>query len=466
YHSHGAGINAKSGMTIDGSSLDPVTGNFTRPRWYTVGSKESIQLAMLALALNGVTSEGYDPLDYFHYPIDLTPEERTYINTGDSRLDNVLGTLYRKIATLEKFNKELPGYGGYIPWIGVVDSGLRQEVKADASVPSLDEGQMAWGLYAVAHVLGKKQYKDHTQLGLRYRKYFDLMADNAFTIFFNRTKNYFAMSAFVGQNDKPVAENHYRSDSDYPSVGPWDGECMGIFGDLFAKFETPEQREKAWTLRIDSKDWTIPPGTITVQKGWTYSAHEAWKYFQLPYHDVPIQRRLLANCEKARTWYSHINKMPGFGSAAYNTSENYVTSVGIPPLATGPVQYTDFYTPYGGFPVLMANHTVGLVWYNNMLKGPAMQGPYGSTESALNDGTAVCSKTSWDTKASIVAILGGTGHIVKEALILDCKWQAFYDRIQTTYSKAFPVLLGEDIPYALPNYTPAANSARPDYTLC
>lgn len=31
-------------------------------------------------------------------------------------------------------------------------------------------------------------------------------------------------------------------------------------------------------------------------------------------------------------------------------------------------------TPYGAFPVIVANQSVGLVWYLTMLQGPKMQG--------------------------------------------------------------------------------------------
>ncbi|GAM25323.1 hypothetical protein SAMD00019534_084980, partial [Acytostelium subglobosum LB1] len=467
YHSHDVGINTKCGMTHDGTALDKITGNSTNPRRYTFGSKEAFQLALLAIALNGSTPHGYDPLDYFHIPIELTAAEKAIINTGDPRLDTVLVTLYRKMDTLEKFNKALPGYGGYIPFLGVRDNGLETTVKTDTDVGSLDDGLMVWGVYAVSHELGKTRYKDHVQLSLRYRKWFDMMADNAVTMFWNRTALHFAMSARMKQNDIPVASNTYWSNSPYASQGPLDGEPMGIFGDMFGTFESQELRDKTWNIfKVNKVDWTTPSGVITVQKGWTYSPHESYKYLLLPYQDVEIQRRLLSNCEKARTWYSNLNGYPGMFGASYNSSSKYFVDVGVPPLSAHDKLKTDYYTPYGAFPTIMANHPVGLVWYNNMLKGPAMQGPYGSTESGMNDGTSVSSIISWDTKTSIVAILGGIGDIVRDALILDCKYQTFIDRIQTTYTKAFPVLKGEDIPYAMPKVTAPANAERADFTLC
>ncbi|GAM25328.1 hypothetical protein SAMD00019534_085030 [Acytostelium subglobosum LB1] len=172
---------------------------------------------MLALELNGPTAKGYDPLDYFHYPINLTSNERKLIHTGDSRLDNALVTAYRKMDTLERFKAQQPGYGGHVPWNGVNDNGLDNDTQTDTSVPSLDNGEMVWGIYAVAHVL-KQKYPDHAQLATRYRNYFDLLANNAITVFLNRTSFYFAMSAVVGANNVSVAKNTYRSDGIYSSA--------------------------------------------------------------------------------------------------------------------------------------------------------------------------------------------------------------------------------------------------------
>jgi len=84
-------------------------------------------------------------------------------------------------------------------------------------------------------------------------------------------------------------------------------------------------------------------------------------------------------------------------------------------------------TPYGAFPVILANYSVGLAWYHNMLKGPKMQGQYlnyfffdtwrhfwhllplkgplGSTEGINNIGTEISPVTTWDTKITTVATL-------------------------------------------------------------
>ena len=56
-------------------------------------------------------------------------------------------------------------------------------------------------------------------------------------------------------------------------------------------------------------------------------------------------------------------------------------------------------TPYAAFPTFLASEEVGYVWYYNMLAGPRMQGPYGSTESVNLAGTEISPVITWDSKS-------------------------------------------------------------------
>ena len=73
---------------------------------------------------------------------------------------------------------------------------------------------------------------------------------------------------------------------------------------------------------------------------------------------------------------------------------------GIPSIAFEPnVDWrTDVVTPYGIYTLALSNVSVALQWYHNMLIGPRMQGPYGSTESVNRNGTEICPLTTWDSK--------------------------------------------------------------------
>ena len=55
-------------------------------------------------------------------------------------------------------------------------------------------------------------------------------------------------------------------------------------------------------------------------------------------------------------------------------------------------------TPYGAFPCALSNRSVAIQWYHNMLLGPRMQGPFGSTEAVLLNGTEISPLTTWDSK--------------------------------------------------------------------
>lgn len=59
-------------------------------------------------------------------------------------------------------------------------------------------------------------------------------------------------------------------------------------------------------------------------------------------------------------------------------------------------------TPYAVFPVILANQSVGLVWYNELLKAPKMQGPLGSTEAINTKGTKISPVVTWDSKITTV----------------------------------------------------------------
>ena len=77
-------------------------------------------------------------------------------------------------------------------------------------------------------------------------------------------------------------------------------------------------------------------------------------------------------------------------------------------------------TPYGAFPTILANPIVGLLWYNNMLKGPSMQGPHGSTESVNINGTEISPLVTWDSKiTTLLALTGGIANITRAGLQQD-----------------------------------------------
>jgi len=164
------------------------------------------------------------------------------------------------------------------------------------------------------------------------------------------------------------------------------------------------------------------------------------------------------NCERARTVNSNLLQIAGLYASVNGVSNSsdqnvaYISATGIQQIAFEEVQRKDVITPYGSFPSILANFSVGLVWYLNMLKGPRMQGPYGSTEGVNLNGTMISPLMTWDSKiTTVVSMLGGIVQLTSRVMQNDPKvWQRFNMVVNREYSLAFPHLNGEDIPLALP----------------
>ena len=98
--------------------MDVTTGEPYGPaHQFTASSKESIHVALLALALDNNT---YAKLIY-------TEEE-------------AVSLLERKIKTYENFDQDYPGYGGFLPWVAVNNGVVTPTWDWTDGVPSLDNG--------------------------------------------------------------------------------------------------------------------------------------------------------------------------------------------------------------------------------------------------------------------------------------------------------------------------------------
>eukprot|EP01133_Synstelium_polycarpum_P015943 gene15943-18953_t len=455
FHKHKVGIEEETGMTIDGCSLDYFTGNLTSTRRYTAPSKESLHLMIMAIALNGTTPHGDDALDFFHLPIPRTDQENIDLPT---------------------FLRLYPCLGGWQPWGGSsIEKGINVD-DDDESVPGLDNGQMAWGLYAVQYVLETK-YPQHAVLAQRAKAYLDRLGQTVAPVFYDKNGGISMKTVLRGPVTQPWGTCKWESqaDDEWYLDDMYEGELMAVYTDLFSTLPQ-EEKDKIWALkmRFYYKDvYKTPMGDITYAEGWTFSSHEQWKYLQIPYQEIPLHRRLLANAEKLKTWWANINNYPGLFAACYNTTTpdlklgGYYVPFGVKPAARGTIRRNDTYTPYGACAVPLVDHTAGLVWYHNMLQGPAMQGPYGSTEAGAMDGTQIAAKLSWDTKGTtVVGLLGGTGLIVKDALIRDGKWARFQQVLGDTYATKFTEIIGDEVPMAYPSVTVPHPGVVKDFTLC
>lgn len=66
---------------------------------------------------------------------------------------DALTLLALKLATYQRFNATYPGFAGFLPWVGVNSGVVSPTPDWEDRVPSLDNGEWVWGLYAVVQAL-------------------------------------------------------------------------------------------------------------------------------------------------------------------------------------------------------------------------------------------------------------------------------------------------------------------------
>lgn len=478
FHQHGVGINMVSGLTYDGHGLDFNTGNIHDPlHSFSAPSKESLHLAMLALALNGDKKA----------QIFLFPEY------PELAITRGIALLTRKISSYEKFNAMYPGFGGFFPWYTVTDDGMTLLPNWSDAVPSLDNGELIWGLVAVTQVLETQGYD--SVLAQRYRAQLDKMAKNAAVMFYDGGGKIRGVSKIFNITAEPTAQNYALQTPCSPPCyldDPYEGELMAFFLELFADFSTlynstqiEKEKESIWIYKrakLQRAEYVTPTNeSITVEKGWWFSAHEKWKYLMMPYLDISINRRIFMNGEKARTWNSAVNQIPGMFASVTDVAQpdnyypGYISATGVQSIAFEQVLRTDVVTPYSSYPAMLANQTIGLAWYHTMISGPAMQNPFGSTESVNVTGTAISPVVTWDSKiTTVTAMCGGVAGINRGFLqrskfdSRSSAYQRFSDIVEREWGMVFPEgeIHGEDLPFAIPSVDIPHTDQRPDFTEC
>jgi hypothetical protein len=215
-------------------------------------------------------------------------------------------------------------------------------------------------------------------------------------------------------------------------------------------------------------------GPITVQEGFWFSSHEQWKVLQMPYYDDPLVKRLFVNAERVRTCNSVLmGQNAGLFASVNNVTDlttgqidGYISYAGIPSIARQTIQELDVITPYGAFPTILVDKAVGLAWYKNMLDAPAMQNPYGSSESIRRDGSAWSSFVSWDSKIlNVAAVIGGSADLARNKMQREGVYDEFRRVLDREYRAVFSDVKGEDVEMCLPDYQ-VPTGIIDDYTEC
>lgn len=338
---------------------DPVTGlpstDGLHP--FSAASKEALHLSLIAKALLG------------------NEYARLFFNVSANGADinqHLIQLLTGKMKAYESFDKTYPGYGGYLPWFHVVkiNGSLAPQPDWNYRVPSLDNGEWVWGLYAVSNAL-----LDVGERGLAFRYSMKLkqLANNAKMMFYQPKSGKYA--AEVKINDiysQPSPAQYHDNIPGYALDDPYEGELFTVFCDLFCGWNSTAERDQIWVNKRAKLQPVTYHMVITTQKGWWFSAHEQWKILELPYMDTKYASKVLANAEAARTLASL--KDPGLKASITGISgecgdRGYVSDCGIQELSFQQVTCNSIVTPYAATPVMMVSLPVGLMWYANMVNG-------------------------------------------------------------------------------------------------
>ena len=493
------GYHAATGMTLDGHRWTVEEGlPLGEPHLFTAASKESLHLSLLAQALSGI------------------PAAQTFISPSNpaNASARALEVLALKINTLDAFFDTFPGFGGFLPsatasseqqqqrpvgrgghcsfrsfsvfvsshddrWVYVSDAGLTPTADFNSSVPSLDNGQMFWGAYAVAKQLQGAAYRHvlHTPLSLRlsgraqtsndelylspqttlaqrWTNMYERMVANALIVFYDARTN-----SSVGQLrtvslivDRSLAIDPalpaLQASANYQRVpgqagpayldDPYEGELFTNMAFLFGDWSwTGASSDSVWVLKramLQPVGFLVPANAdgagnpalatfLTLEKGYWFSGHEKWKFWMMPYQSSEWSAQVFRAGELARSWSSVINGLPGGFASAAGMAESdtqdtgYVSDCGIAALAWEPVSNKDILTPYAFAALMLASRSHGLSWYHNFLLAPRAQTCFGSLEALNRTGSNFAPLSTWDTKVTtLVAMNGGLGPLVAAAL--------------------------------------------------
>ncbi len=232
FHQPYVSYNPTTGMTYDGTAINYTTGAACQPlHSFSAPSKEAVHVAVLLKAILG------DPLAQLF----VAPQ------APESAAAAALALLELKIGSYEAFNASWPGYGGFLPWFSVADNGTAPLPSWATTVPALDNGELAWSLFAVGDALRDKS----PALAARYMRYFEYMAATSIPVFYSGS-GCIRTVATIANTSLPPSQNHYSQNC----VGvcclddPYEGELFAWLMDLYAPWKafnySHHERDQIW----------------------------------------------------------------------------------------------------------------------------------------------------------------------------------------------------------------------------
>ncbi|SPO01984.1 probable GPI anchored protein [Cephalotrichum gorgonifer] len=436
FHQNDISYNTANGMSYDGVQLDWVTGDATEVHTFSAASKEALQIMLYSHAIAGSKEAARF----------LTPDKP---QDAPAFAASIMET---KLKTYLRFNETYPGFGGFLPWMTTSNQDVSPTTDWENRVPGLDNGELLWAVYAVIQALEKSHNKSFLKLAEGWQAWLDYTKSTAPKIFHLGGGRVCAVIAIADQTlavDDPKQE--YSCEGDSLLDDPYEGELLTYFIHHFSNLSDAD-KESLWEVKrakLRSVEYHKGGvGPITVQEGYWFSSHEPWKVLEMPFFDVDIVRRIYHNAERARTCNSVVTGIPGLYASVNNSTDpetdaimGYISPAGIPSISVRNDSYLDVITPYGAWPTIMFNKSVGLAWWRNMAAGKKMQNPFGSTESTRVDGELISALVTWDSKVTtVVALLGGVGDLVREKMKADGIYDEFIRITEREHTRVFKEL--------------------------
>ena len=450
FYQAGVGYDGATGMTFDGHEVDFKSGKLRgQPRAFSAASKESLHLILLTKALTGEHLA----------EVLMSPDVKQPKLARAAALD----VLERKISTYEQFDRDYPGYGGFLPWYKVDQGKIAPTADWQTRVPGLDNGQLAWSLYLTANTL-----KDlgETKLAARYEHHLEKMRANVVRMFYDPTAKKMRAEATLGRSNTlgPTKNRYLNKQKDYFLDDSYEGLLLCHFADLMGDWSAhPEGKEAVFASpRRKPVALATKAGAITTSQGHWFSSHEDWGYLVLPFRDVPVVDTLFRNSQRARTAWSASHGWNGLMASTHqpvddNQLNGYVSALGISPIGKLPTVGRPIFAPYASFPLALVDKPLFVSWLSSMMKAPGMNGPYGIGESFSDNGTHAPVLT-WDGKAlPLVAFMGGIGPDVAKLLKRDGLYDRFRTRVEHDFARFDGVSIkGSQLPYTAPPSVAAA----------
>lgn len=313
---------------------------------------------MMALALNGHAIARNFFLSSMQHSSLVTPSDRTKSSASSTSsklrmeisqqdIDTfILSTLKTKLKSYELFDNRYPGFGSLLPWFKVEDEGAELLWDWPNRIPSLDNGQLIWALIGLEQVLREKNIG--IDLANTIEAKIKKISKTVIPLFYEGNGLVRCVTTIKDIYENPLNVSNYETEGFCYLDDPYEGELMDLFMDMMADWKMfgypNNEREKIWiakrpklrAVKYRSKNF----GDILVEEGYWYSAHEKWKYLVLPYLDIPVNRQVFLNGERARLINSVENGIPGLYASVtqpvkrgdYNP--NYASACGIQQIAS------------------------------------------------------------------------------------------------------------------------------------